>query len=173
MDSVIKSLVAYLILWLIIRGSGRRTLGQLTVFDFILFLMVGGVMQRALTAQDYSLTHAFLIIATFVVVDICVSLLERDVPSIARILKGVPTIVVENGRVLRGRLRRARLSEDEVLEAARTRHGLERMDEIKFAIFEASGEISIIPLRLDDRPRSIDGRSGRTEGGRRQEAADL
>jgi uncharacterized membrane protein YcaP (DUF421 family) len=104
MESVIKSVVVYLVLWLVIRSSGRRTLGQLTVFDFILFLMVGGLAQRALTAQDYSLTHAFLIIATFVIIDIAVSFLERDVPSIAKILKGVPTIVVENGRVLSGRL---------------------------------------------------------------------
>jgi uncharacterized membrane protein YcaP (DUF421 family) len=147
MDSVIKSLVAYLVLWLVIRLSGRRTLGQLTVFDFILFLMVGGLAQRALTAQDYSLTHAFLIIATFVITDITVSFLERDVPSIATILKGVPTIIVENGHVLSGRLRRARLTEDEILEAARRTHGLERMDEIKFAILEASGHISIIPRR--------------------------
>jgi uncharacterized membrane protein YcaP (DUF421 family) len=145
MDSVIKSLVVYLVLWLVIRSSGRRTLGQLTVFDFILFLMVGGLAQRALTAQDYSLTHAFLISATFVITDIAVSFLERDVPSIAKILKGVPTILVENGHVLSGRLRRARLTEDEILEAARRTHGLERMDEIKFAILEASGHISIIP----------------------------
>jgi uncharacterized membrane protein YcaP (DUF421 family) len=145
MDSVIKSLVVYFVLWLVIRGSGRRTLGQLTVLDFILFLIVGGAAQRALMAQDYSLTHAFLVIATFVVVDIIVSFVERDVPSLAKILKGVPTIVVDNGQVLHGRLRRARLTEDEVLEAARQRYGLERMDEIKFAIFEASGEISIIP----------------------------
>jgi uncharacterized membrane protein YcaP (DUF421 family) len=145
MESVIKSVVVYLVLWLMIRASGRRTLGQLTVFDFILFLMVGGLAQRALTAQDYSLTHAFLIIATFVIMDIAVSFLERDVPSIGRILKGVPTVVVENGQVLSARLRRARLTEEEILEAARRNCGLERMDEIKFAIFEASGQISIIP----------------------------
>jgi uncharacterized membrane protein YcaP (DUF421 family) len=147
MESVIKSVVVYLVLWLIIRSSGRRTLGQLTVFDFILFLMVGGLAQRALTAQDYSLTHAFLIIATFVIMDIAVSFLERDAPSIGRILKGVPTVVVENGHVLSARLRRARLTEEEILEAARRNYGLERMDEIKFAIFEASGQISIIPER--------------------------
>jgi uncharacterized membrane protein YcaP (DUF421 family) len=145
MESVIKSVVVYLVLWLVIRSSGRRTLGQLTVFDFILFLIIGGLAQRALTAQDYSLTHAFLIIATFVIIDIAVSFLERDVPSIAKILKGVPTIVVENGRVLSGRLRRARLTEDDVLEAGRRLQGVETMDDIKFAIFEPSGEISIIP----------------------------
>ena len=145
MESVIKSVVVYLVLWLMIRASGRRTLGQLTVFDFILFLMVGGLAQRALTAQDYSLTHAFLIIATFVIMDIAVSFLERDMPGIGRILKGVPTVVVEDGHVLSARLRRARLTEEEILEAARRNYGLERMDEIKFAIFEASGQISIIP----------------------------
>jgi uncharacterized membrane protein YcaP (DUF421 family) len=146
MESVIKSVVVYLVLWLVIRSSGR-TLGQLTVFDFILFLIIGGLAQRALTAQDYSLTHAFLIIATFVIMDIAVSFLERDVPGIGRILKGVPTVVVENGQVLSARLRRARLTEEEILEAARRNYGLERMDEIKFAIFEASGQISIIPKR--------------------------
>jgi uncharacterized membrane protein YcaP (DUF421 family) len=145
MDSVIKSAIVFFVLWLVIRASGRRTLGQLTVFDFILFLIIGGVAQRAMTAQDYSLTHAFLIIATFVVIDVVVSLVERDVPPVASILKGLPTIVVENGRVLSGRLRRARLTEDDVLQAARRLHGLETMNEIKFAIFEASGEISIIP----------------------------
>ena len=147
MESVIKSVIVYLALWLVIRLSGRRTLGQLTVFDFILFLIIGGLAARALTAQDYSLTHAFLIIATFVIMDIMLSFLERDVPSIGRILKGVPTVVVENGHVLSARLRRARLTEEEILEAARRNCGLERMDEIKFAIFEASGQISIIPKR--------------------------
>ena len=150
MESVIKSAIVFLVLWLVIRASGRRTLGQLTVFDFILFLTIGGVAQRALTAQDYSLTHAFLIIATFVVIDVVMSLLERDVPPVASILKGLPTIVVENGRVLSGRLRRARLTEDDVLQAARRLHGLETMNEIKFAIFEASGEISIIPRQNAD-----------------------
>jgi uncharacterized membrane protein YcaP (DUF421 family) len=65
-----------------------------------------------------------------------------DDARLAHVLKGVPTVVVENGHVLS-----ARISEEDVLEAARRAHGLERIDEIKFAIFEASGRISIIPKR--------------------------
>ncbi len=147
MDSVIKSVIVYFVLWLVIRASGRRTLRQLTVFDFILFLIIGGAASRALMGQDYSLIQAFLVIATFVIIDVAMSLLERNVPSIGKILKGVPTIVVENGRVLSARLRRARLTEEDVLEAARRHHGLETMDDIKLAILEANGEISIIPRR--------------------------
>ena len=133
MDSVIKSVIVYFVLWLVIRASGRRTLRQLTVFDFILFLIIGGAASRALMGQDYSLIQAFLVIATFVIIDVAMSLLERNVPSIGKILKGVPTIVVENGRVLSARLRRARLTEEDVLEAARRHHGLETMDDIKLA----------------------------------------
>jgi uncharacterized membrane protein YcaP (DUF421 family) len=56
-------------------------------------------------------------------------------------------IVVEEGRPLLERLKRARLTTDQVLESARRLHGLERMEDIKYAIFEASGKISIIPYR--------------------------
>jgi hypothetical protein len=80
MDSVIKAAAVYFVLWLVIRASGRRTLGQLTVFDLILFLIIGGVTARALMGQDYSLTTAFLVIVTFVLIDVLLSFVERDVP---------------------------------------------------------------------------------------------
>jgi len=57
----------------------------------------------------------------------------------------MPMIVVENGYLLTGRMRRARLTEDNIMEAARRLHGLECMEQIKFAILEATGEITIVP----------------------------
>ena len=145
MDSVLKALLVYLVLWLLIRLSGRRTLAELSTFDFILFLIIGGATQRALIGQDYSLTNAFVVIATLIVVDILVGLVERDSRLFSKIIKGVPTILVDDGHLLTGRMRRARVTSDEILERARTLHGLEKLEQIKYAILEASGEISIIP----------------------------
>lgn len=145
MDSVIKAFVVYLLLWTIVRISGRRTLGEMTAFDFVLFLIIGGATQRAITGPDYSLTNAFILVATFVTIEIALSLLARDSPLMRRILNATPTILVENGHVLPYRMHRARVTEDYILEAARRLHGLERMDQIKFAILEPSGEISIVP----------------------------
>jgi uncharacterized membrane protein YcaP (DUF421 family) len=145
MDSVIKALVVYFVLWVIIRLSGRRTLAELSTFDFILFLIIGGATQRALIGQDYSLINAFVVLTTLVAADIGVGLLERDSPAFSKIIKGIPTILVEHGHLLKGRMRRARVTEDEILEAARSLHGLETLAQIKFAILEASGDISIIP----------------------------
>lgn len=145
MDSVIKAIVVFFALWAIIRFSGRRTLGEMTAFDFVLFLIIGGSTQRAITGEDYSLTNALLLVATFVALDIGLSLAEMKSPAWRRVLNSMPMILVENGYLLTRRMRQARITEDNILEAARRLHGLERMDQIKFAILEATGEITIVP----------------------------
>jgi uncharacterized membrane protein YcaP (DUF421 family) len=145
MDSVIKAAVVFFVLWAIIRVSGRRTLGEMTAFDFVLFLIIGGSTQRAITGQDYSLMNALLLVATFVMLDIGLSIVELKWPAMRPILNSMPMIVVENGYLLTARMRRARVTEDNILEAARRLHGLERMEQIKFAILEATGEITIVP----------------------------
>ena len=153
MDSVFKALAVYFVLWLLIRLSGRRTLAELSTFDFILFLIIGGATQRALAGQDYSLINAFIVVTTFIVTDIIVGLLERDLPFLNKIVKGVPTILVDDGQMLTHRMRRARISAEDIMERARVMHGLETPDQIKYAILEASGKISIIPRDKPKRPR--------------------
>lgn len=145
MDSVLKAVVVFFVLWAIIRVSGRRTLGEMTAFDFVLFLIIGGSTQRAITGEDYSLTNALVLVATFVVLDIALSIVDLKSPFMRRVLNATPTILVDNGHLLVRRMRRARVTEDNILEAARRLHGLERLDQIKFAILEASGDISIVP----------------------------
>lgn len=167
MDSVINAVVVYLFLWLVIRLTGRRTLGQLTAFEFVLFLIIGGATQRALVGQDYSLTNAFIIVATLVGLDVLVSLIERRSQLFSRIVRGVPLIVVENGRPLARRLHRARISEDDVMESARRHHGLTVIEDVKYAILEASGEISIVPER-----KGGGARGGKTADSRLDKMAD-
>lgn len=145
MDSVIKAAIVYFALWAIIRISGRRTLGEMSAFDLVLFMIIGGSTQRAITGQDYSLTNALLLVATFIVIDIALSFVELRSPFMRRVFNGMPMILVENGVVMTARMRRARITEDNILEAARKLQGLERIDQIKFAILEATGVIAIVP----------------------------
>ena len=65
--------------------------------------------------------------------------------ALDRILDGLPMVIVEDGRVLKARLNKSLIDEGDVLSAARRLRGLERMDQIKYAVLEANGEISIIP----------------------------
>jgi uncharacterized membrane protein YcaP (DUF421 family) len=145
MDSVIKACIVYFVLWAIIRISGRRTLGEMSAFDFILFLIIGGSTQRAITGEDFSLTNALILVSTFVVIEIVLSLLDVRSPLLRRVFEGTPTVLVENGHPMTYRLLWARVTEDNILEAARRLHGLVRMEQIRFAILESTGKISIIP----------------------------
>jgi uncharacterized membrane protein YcaP (DUF421 family) len=145
MDTVIKTALIYFILLVLMRLAGRRTLAQVTTFDAILLLIIGGTTQRALLGQDYSVTNALIVVVTLVLIDVVLSLVERDNRTFSKIVNGSPLIVVEDGRLLQSRLRWSRLTEDEIMATARNRHGIERLEDIKFAILEASGSISIIP----------------------------
>ena len=62
-----------------------------------------------------------------------------------RAIEGLPLVIVDNGILLTDRIKRERLDESEILAAARELHGLERMDDIKYAVLERSGGITIIP----------------------------
>ena len=145
MDALLRSAAIYLFLLVVFRLAGRRALAQMTPFDLVLLLIIGEATQQALLGDDFSVTNAFLVISTLVVLDIFFGVLKGQFPALAKIADGAPTIIVENGRPLEGRMRRARVSVDDVLQSARESHGLERLEQIKFAVLEISGGISIIP----------------------------
>ena len=144
MDAVIRGVLIYAFLLVIFRISGQRSLGQVTTFDFVLLLIIAETTQQALLGDDYSLTSAFLLIVVLLSIDIALSLLKRHSPRIDRLLEGLPLVIVEDGKPLRERMTRARVDDEDILSAARTLQGLERMEDIKYAVLERNGGISII-----------------------------
>ncbi len=129
----------------VIRASGRRILGEMTSFDFVLLLVISEATQNAMVGNDFSLTNGALVILTLVGLDVALSLAKSRWERLDRWIDGVPTILVEDGRLLTDRMRRARVGADDILEAARELQGLERVDQIKYAVLERDGGISVIP----------------------------
>ena len=149
MDALLRALAVYAFVLVVVRLSGRRTLGQMSAFDFVLLLIIGECTQQALLGDDFSLTNAGIAILTLVSLDIGLSLVKARVPRLERAIDGVPTVLVENGEMLRDRMAMARVDEADILEQARIKQGLASMREIRFAVLERSGDISIIPRRDD------------------------
>ncbi|EMD82373.1 DUF421 domain-containing protein [Pacificimonas flava] len=145
MESVVRGFAVYLILLLVCRASGRRTLAQMTPFDFVLLLIVAETTQQALLGDDFSITNSVVLIVTLFVVDIGFSYLKRSSPGVAKLLDGQPTLLMHNGAVDHRALRRARVDTADLLVAARSQHGIERLDQIKHAVLETDSGISIIP----------------------------
>ena len=145
MDAVLRATAMYLLLLTVFRVSGRRMLAELTTFDFVLLLIIGEATQQALLGEDFSFINAMLVIVTLVTLEIGLSLLKGWAPFLGKLLDGTPMIVVDHGRPLRERMRKARIDEEDILEAARRLQGIERLDQIKYAVLEVSGGISVIP----------------------------
>jgi uncharacterized membrane protein YcaP (DUF421 family) len=145
MDAVLRASAVYIFLMLVIRIAGRRTLMEMTTFDFILLLILSEATQNAMIGNDYSVTNAFLVILTLVGLDIALSFMKHRRPIMQKWLDGVPMIIVENGQPLKHLMDKARIDEDDIMASARKTQGVERMDQIKYAVLESSGGISIIP----------------------------
>lgn len=145
MDSVLRAAAVYLILLAILRVSGKRTFAQVTVFDFILLLIISEATQQALLGDDFSITTAAIVIGTLVLMDIVLSVLKQRSSGLDRIIDDIPMVIVDRGKLLWDRMNRARIDEQDILVAARELHGLERLDQIKYAVLERSGGISIVP----------------------------
>jgi uncharacterized membrane protein YcaP (DUF421 family) len=135
----------FAILWVVFRLAGRRTLAEITTFDFILLLIIGDATQQALVGNDFSITTAALVIVTLVLLDVLMGRLAISGAGLRRIIESAPVIVVDRGKPLNDVLRHEGVDLEEVMMAAREKHGLEKLDDVKYAIVERHGGISIVP----------------------------
>ncbi len=145
MDAVLRTASIYVVLLVVFRLAGKRTLAEVTPFEFVLLLVIGEATQQGLLGEDFSVTNALLVITTFIVIDVGLGLIKQRAPRLERAVEGNPVVIFADGEALHEPMRRARIDESDILEAARSKQGLESLDQIKFAVLERSGGISIIP----------------------------
>jgi uncharacterized membrane protein YcaP (DUF421 family) len=145
MDTVLRALVTYVALLVIFRIAGRRTLSHMTTFDLVLTLIISEAVQQGMVDDDHSMTAALLLVITLVGADIFVSVVKFHWNIAEKVVDGSPILLVQDGKLHMERLTKERIDVGDILSAARERHGLERFSQIKHAILEKSGEISIVP----------------------------
>jgi uncharacterized membrane protein YcaP (DUF421 family) len=147
-EAVLRGLFIYIILIIITRMSGRRTIAQMTTFDLVLILIVAETTQQALLGEDFSLVNSVIVMVTLFGIDIALSYLKRYSKTVDKVIDGRPTMLIDHGKVDDEALRRSRLDMEDVLAAARTERGILFPEDIGFAILEADGKISIIPAKV-------------------------
>ena len=144
MESVLRAAAIYVFLLLVFRIGGKRSLSQITTFDFVLLLIVGEATQQALLGNDFSVVNAFIVISTLFALEHGLAVMKRWWPALDRAAESLPLILIDNGDVMRDRMDREKVDLSEVLAAAREHHGIERLEQIKYAVLERSGGISIV-----------------------------
>jgi uncharacterized membrane protein YcaP (DUF421 family) len=146
MEIVLRATVVFWFLWLLVRGTGKRSLSELTPLDLLLVVVVGDLVQQGVTQEDMSMTGAVLAASVFVGWTLVADWMERRSDRARRLLSGEPLIVLREGEPLTKRLEQERISVDELKEAARLQ-GYGDLDEIEYAVLETDGKFSFIPTR--------------------------
>jgi uncharacterized membrane protein YcaP (DUF421 family) len=144
LELVLRSVLVYILFLAALRLSGKRELGQFTIFDLALVLLAANALQPAITGPDASLTAAAIIVATLFFLNAMVAYVRKHSKLARRILDFAPTTVAQNGKWIEAALDKESLDPDD-LEAALREHGLDSVEQVKIAVLEHDGSVSIVP----------------------------
>ena len=141
---VVRTAVVYVALLFGLRLAGKRELGQMTPFDLVVILLIANAVQNAMVGPDTSLTGGLIAAAVLVGLNYALARARESIPWLRRAVEGTPTLLVNDGHFVTGHLRREGLNPEEVLAAIRE-HGLDGVADVKVAVLEVDGSISIVP----------------------------
>jgi uncharacterized membrane protein YcaP (DUF421 family) len=142
---MVRCAVIYLVMIFGLRLFGKREVGQFTLFDLVLVLLIANAVQPAMTGPDSSLSGGLIIIATLLLLNLGVGQLRERSTLFRRLVQPEPTVICQNGKWLMAALHREGIDLEDA-EAAVREHGIERVDGVKLAVMETDGSISIVPM---------------------------
>jgi uncharacterized membrane protein YcaP (DUF421 family) len=144
MESVLRPLLIYIVLFLVFRFGGKRALEQSSPFGMVLIFLISASVADAMKAGDRSITNGIIGAMTLLLIHVSFSLLKLHSPKMANIIDDVPTLIVKDGKLLKERMNESRVTEESIITAARKAR-LTHLNQIKYAILEVDGTIQIIP----------------------------
>jgi len=141
---VLRTTIVYFVLVTGLRLAGKREFGQMTPFDLVVLLIISNAVQNAMIGPDTSLMGGLVAATTLLVLNALLDRLGLKARWLRQRLVGQPSLLVHDGHLIYPHLRAEGLSEDEVMQALRE-HGVEDLDEVKDAVLEVDGTISVVP----------------------------
>jgi uncharacterized membrane protein YcaP (DUF421 family) len=143
-ELMLRSTLIYLAMVAALRIFGKREVGQFTLIDLVLILLVANAVQPAMTGPDASLTGGLVIIATLVLENRAIAWARARIPLVQRLLESTPTVLARDGKWIAKALDREELSVEDC-EMALREHGIEKVAEVELAVLESDGMISVVP----------------------------
>jgi len=140
----LRTAAIYLVILIGLRLAGKREIGQMTVFDLVVLLLLANAVQNAMVGPDTSLAGGVLAALVLLALNAGVARLRLRWPRLRRMIEGSPTLLVLHGEVIPDHLRREGLDR-ETLEAALREHGVADITGVEMAVLEIDGSISVVP----------------------------
>ena len=138
----LRGTVVYLFLFFILRML-RRQAGAIGISDLLLVVLIADAAQNAMSSDYKSITEGLILVGSIAFWDYFLDWLGYRFPSVRRLLRPPPLLLVKDGRLQRRNMRQEMITEDELMGKLR-KQGVERIEEVKKAYMEGDGEISVI-----------------------------
>lgn len=122
---------------------GKRQVGQLTTFDFLLLLLLANAVQNAMTGPDTSLAGGLVAAGTLFALNVIIGGIVRRSTKAEHFIEGTPTILIRHGQILNQNLAREGITREDLLRALRE-HGVETVEDVRAAILEVDGTVSVV-----------------------------
>jgi uncharacterized membrane protein YcaP (DUF421 family) len=144
LEIVVRGSVMYLVVFLFLRATFRRSAGELAMLDFVFILLVAVGAEHAMLGEMTSIAGGVVLVATLVAWNYALNYLSYHVPIFERLTSPPPLPVVRDGKLLRRNMRREFLTEEELMGHLRE-EGIEDVAQVKSAHIEGDGKISVVP----------------------------
>lgn len=138
-----RSLFSLIVLFLVTKIIGKKQVSELSLFDYVIGISIGNFTAEMTMDVEGNYLNGIVAILTFGIVAFLVSWISMKNISFRRMIIGVPTIIIENGKILVDAMRRVKIDINDLLEQARNA-GYFDLEEIAYAIMEANGKISFL-----------------------------
>ena len=143
MYTIIHAVIGYLFLVLIVRVLSRRAGAQMTPFEFVIIFLIGGVVILTTVGDDRSETNSVCAVLTIGLMHRLVSWLRVRFHFMGLLIDGTPLIALNKGEAQQEVMKNMRLEDMDLMAAARMK-GLKVADQVKYAVLERNGAISVI-----------------------------
>ena len=139
-----RSVVSLIVLFFITKLMGKKQVSELSLFDYVIGISIGNYTAEMVMNFDYQYINGIIAILSFGLISYLVSVVTMKSMKLRRILIGIPTIIIEDGRISMKALQKTKLDINDLLEECRGA-GYFDISEISYAILEVNGKISILP----------------------------
>ncbi|MBL4951269.1 DUF421 domain-containing protein [Neobacillus sp. OS1-32] len=145
---IFRTLILYIILLLIFRLMGKREIGELSVLDLVVFIMIGEMAVIAIENTKDPLFHTLIPMVLLMLIQITLALISLKSKKFRDIVDGKPTIIINRGKLDEQAMRKHRYNFDDLMMQLREKD-VRSINDVEFAILETSGKLSVIEKMED------------------------
>ncbi len=154
--TLVIGVLAYVLLIVLLRISGKRTLSKMNAFDFVVTVALGSTLATILLNRDVALAEGVLALALLIGLQFLVTWGSVRMPWVKKVVTGEPRMLLYQGQLLTGAMKRVRITEEELRASAR-QQGVESLQELEAVVLETDGSLSVIRDSGDSKATSLEG----------------